>query len=254
MFDNNSIDNTLFDMFDMFDIWCINLQHRTDRREKMEQLFRDMNIRDQVKFYEPTLDPRGGRIGCFQSHYNCLTTSTRPYIIIFEDDCELNVEFLNWNQVLEDAKKMLEWCDYFSIACVPIYETAILRETEPFKILLGSFTTTLCYAIKRSTVQQIREDLLSCRETDHIDYFYWKKLRACGYVNPLFKQCFGKTDNIWLNNYVLNHFLRMFASQYYANHIGSLFSRRLCTLYYVFQYYLKHYVNKVTKPLFFTIQ
>jgi hypothetical protein len=217
--------------FDDFDIWCINLKHRTDRRKKMEQIFDKLNILDRVKFYTTILDSRGGRIGCFQSHYNCLTNSTRPYIIVFEDDCELNVEDLNWNNILEDIKLYLQWCDYFSIACVPIYESTILRE-NPLKIILGSFTTALCYAIKHSTVKQIQPDLSSHLETNHIDFFYWENLYSCGYSTPLFKQSFESSDNPWINNSRLDWLLRKFVSGYYKTQ-GLLFSpQQLCRYYY----------------------
>jgi hypothetical protein len=227
---------------DDFDIWCINLKHRSDRREKMKQIFSTLNILNRVKFYTTTLDPRGGRTGCFQSHYNCLTMSTRPYIIVFEDDCELNLECLNWDQVLEDIKLYLEWFDFFSIACVPIHESIVLRDT-PLKIVLGTFTTALSYAIKQSTVRRIQSDLITQIETEHIDFFYWKRLIACGYSTPLFKQSFEYSDNPWVDIDWLNHMLRGFTKGYYTNQISLFSPQNLCRCYYIVLYIYRSLVG-----------
>lgn len=212
-------------LFDNFDIWCINLKHRTDRREKMEQIFRTMNILDRVQFYTATLDPRGGRTGCYQSHYNCLTSSSRPYIIVFEDDCEYNqydIESIDWNKILKDVQTYLQVYDYFSIACVPLQESFVIRDTSTFKISEGTFTSMLCYAIKRTTVEQIRPYLLNQLEIEPIDYsfwklFYWEQLYACGYSVPLFKQSFRCSDNPWSNNQWIDGLLRVFAQFCYIN-------------------------------------
>lgn len=210
-----------------FDIWCINLRHRTDRREKMEKLFKNIGILDQVQFYTADLHPDGGRVGCFESHYNCITNGTRPYIIIFEDDAELNVEDLNWDKVLKDIEEYLEEYNHFSIGCVPVNEYKIIRKERP-EIVKSGFTTTLCYALKRDTVEYISSKLQSHMHSYHIDYLYWEILNQCGYIKPIFKQSCEDSDNPWVNIYWINWVLRQFVRNYYLSSIP----RKICSYYY----------------------
>lgn len=210
-----------------FDIWCISLSHRTDRREKIEKIFKKIGILDNVNFYIADLHPKGSRVGCFESHYKCITNSDRPYVIIFEDDAELNVEDLDWNKVLSDIQEYLEEYDYFSIGCVPVNEFKIIREERP-EIVKSGFTTTLCYALKRDTAKYISPQMFKYMNTHHIDYLYWEMLNQCGYIAPVFRQSFEDSDNPWVNIYWVNWILRQVVKNYYFSSIP----RKLCSFYY----------------------
>lgn len=68
-------------------IICINLQHRTDKKQKVTKVFNQLNI--PVQFYFAKPHPRGGRHGCFQSHMDVIMKAYHDGInnlLIFEDD------------------------------------------------------------------------------------------------------------------------------------------------------------------------
>ena len=67
-------------------ILYINLDHRTDRREHIENLLCDM---PNVERFSAIKDERGGYFGCVRSHIQCLKVAKyRRYerVIILEDD------------------------------------------------------------------------------------------------------------------------------------------------------------------------
>jgi GR25 family glycosyltransferase involved in LPS biosynthesis len=50
-------------------IYCINLKHRTDRKEHSLNEFKKIGISEDKVMYLPfTKDARGGVYGCFDSH------------------------------------------------------------------------------------------------------------------------------------------------------------------------------------------
>ena len=56
-------------MANKYPIYCINLEHRKDRREHSMKQFETLGISpNRVKYPHFTKDPRGGVYGCFDSH------------------------------------------------------------------------------------------------------------------------------------------------------------------------------------------
>ena len=74
--------------YDYFDrIFCITLEGQYERQESMDLLFKNLNI--NVEYFIAKRHPRGGRVGCFDSHYQvCKIAKMRGYsnILVFEDD------------------------------------------------------------------------------------------------------------------------------------------------------------------------
>ena len=60
---------------------------KLERQESMDKFFKELNI--PVEYFIAKRHPRGGRVGCFDSHYQvCKLAKERNYnkILIFEDD------------------------------------------------------------------------------------------------------------------------------------------------------------------------
>lgn len=69
------------------DIVCINLEHRKDRREHAESVFKQNEI--PARFLTVTKHPNGGVYGCFDSHIKIVLESYRKgldNVLVFEDD------------------------------------------------------------------------------------------------------------------------------------------------------------------------
>ena len=74
-----------YEIFD--DIICITLEGNTERQRLAKETFAKIGI--EPRFYVAKRSPRGGRIGCFESHMNIINDCyNKGYerILIFEDD------------------------------------------------------------------------------------------------------------------------------------------------------------------------
>ena len=75
-----------------YPIYCINLEHRKDRKEHSLQQFNELDVpHDKVTYLKFTKDARGGKYGCFDSHMkvwdNFFTEHpNKNYCLVFEDD------------------------------------------------------------------------------------------------------------------------------------------------------------------------
>ena len=141
-----------------YEIYCINLINRDDRLNKMKQLFYNIGILNKVNFHIVNKHENGSRYGCFNSHFECLDKAKGDYIIIFEDDCILNVEF-KWSNLLNTLNNYFKnpSIEYFSIGCIPI---SIFQTNLENNIIKSKFTTTLCYAIKKQTFLRLKNKML----------------------------------------------------------------------------------------------
>jgi len=75
----------IWDFFD--DIICINLKSRPDRLVYARDIFQKLDI--PVKFFIVEKNPKGGIVGCFDSHIqivNYMKKTGKQNILIFEDD------------------------------------------------------------------------------------------------------------------------------------------------------------------------
>lgn len=75
----------------MYPIYCINLDHRKDRKEHSLDQFKKLDIsHDKVIYPYFTKDKRGGVYGCFDSHIKVwndfLKYPNQKYCLVFEDD------------------------------------------------------------------------------------------------------------------------------------------------------------------------
>ncbi len=74
------------------DIVCLNLKHRTDRKEQAAKVFETLKMIENVRFSTIEKDPQGGRRGCFEHHIACLRNGYErgfKAIVTFEDDLSI---------------------------------------------------------------------------------------------------------------------------------------------------------------------
>lgn len=94
-----------------YPIYCINLEHRQDRKEQTLQQLAKLEIPvENVSFPHLTKDARGGVYGCYDSHMKVwndffINYPEHDYCLIFEDDF----------QITERAKMMMGQANQFVI-------------------------------------------------------------------------------------------------------------------------------------------
>lgn len=113
-------------------IYCINLEHRKDRKQHSLEQFTKMEIpHDNVVYPRFTKDNRGGVYGCFDSHikvWNDFYTNypNEKYCLVFEDDF---VAPSNYKHVITEAIKFLDK-NYEDVDILFLHDTCIKVENK----------------------------------------------------------------------------------------------------------------------------
>jgi glycosyl transferase family 25 len=98
-------------MWEIIDkIVYINLDHRTERRDKMEKLFTKANIPSEKVVRFPAIKRSKGEVGCLESHTAVLQMAKKEQwknVLILEDD----IEWTNLEEYskLEELTKLPNW-------------------------------------------------------------------------------------------------------------------------------------------------
>jgi GR25 family glycosyltransferase involved in LPS biosynthesis len=197
-------------------IYCINLEHRKDRKKHSLEQFTNMGIpHDTVVYPHFTKDKRGGVYGCFDSHmkiWNDLFVNfpDDKYCLVLEDDF---VAPLKYNHVIKKAKRFLEK-NYDDVDILYLHDICVKVENKANNLLFtnGYGYNTHAYLITRRYIQSIitKHGKLPEPNGRHLDYeimlnnvdkdnmLYSTKLF---YTNDeCFRQLIDKSDN-YLNKF-----------------------------------------------------
>jgi len=110
-----------------YPIYCINLEHRKDRKEHSLEEFTKLDIpHEKVIYPHFTKDTRGGVYGCFDSHikiWNDFLTKypNEKYCYIFEDDFVISK---NTKSIMKKATKFIEE-NYVDIDILVLHDSRI---------------------------------------------------------------------------------------------------------------------------------
>lgn len=187
-----------------YEIYCINLIDRVDRYNQAKYMFKKAGIKN-VNFHRTTKSSKGGKYGCFESHYNILDKSSADIIIVFEDDIYLNkCKYMNWQFVLDNIKKCFDdGFTYFSIANIPTMKKPKSYNNKTMgcgckNIVVSKFFCGLGYAIKKSEFLRIKDDMYAAMNCQHVDIFYYINIdKQVGLRKPFFCQNLMDSDNNW---------------------------------------------------------
>lgn len=139
-------------------VYCINLDRRPDRREKVEKEFLREGL-ENVEFFTATdgcTHPRmnRGECGCTDSHirlWKDIVKKEHPWALVFEDDARL-VE--NFREKLEEVLAMLpnDW-DYVNLGTIPGFHLSERRISR--NLIKGSSTTAHAYLISQKGAKHL---------------------------------------------------------------------------------------------------
>ena len=178
-----------YEIFD--DIKCITLEGNSDRQELVEKTLSSLGIK--FTFYVAKRNPRGGRIGCFESHMYVIREAYQKghqKILIFEDDVIPTPAYSN--TLLNIATNFMQtntnW-EYFQLGWTINLELSPLSPFVPYllskeispHIYNFSGVLTHSYAISRKGMKRLLDivdniDLYSVSDTDfpHLDIYMSK--------------------------------------------------------------------------------
>lgn len=198
-------------VYNFFDrIVCINLIHRTDKKQRATKIFNKLHI--PITFFSAQQQPQGGRYGCFHSHISVIKKAYDDRVqnlLIFEDDvvpspsyCDVGIHkaisFLKINSSRIDMLQL----GYFpfqddSGSLLPFVNATFTDNNREFIKITAAGTHAYC--LTRSGMHKI----LNSNWTKYIDDLHFDifivGLHLDGYcvVPTLFDQnsCLG-TDNL----------------------------------------------------------
>jgi len=137
--------------------YYINLSHRTDRREHMEQLkqkypfFKNIERKDAIK-------NKRGDIGCSLSHIKCLNELlklNKEYYCLLEDDFFILNED-NFNGFMLGFDKIKNDTNWDIITLTPRGDTIVKNYNQGFHKIINTQTTT-GYIIKHNFIKRLLE-------------------------------------------------------------------------------------------------
>jgi len=146
---------------DHFDIvWYINLDRRTDRRERMEEVFKEQDI-GVVRFpaiepWEGTANLRPQKLGNKLSHLKVIELSAgTDSIFVFEDDVEFH---RNFHQLFDEFMEQVpdDW-DMIFLGVNPKGEKRFLSKRV---YQVDEFWTTHAYGIRSGAYQRILDNVM----------------------------------------------------------------------------------------------
>ena len=202
-----------YEIFD--DIICITLEGNTERQKLTTNTLSSLNI--PFRFYVAKRNPRGGRIGCFESHINVIQecyNNNYQRVLIFEDDIVPTPSYSNRliNNATDFMKTNTNWeifqlgysCDVFKNTQLSILAFLTAKEVRP-NIYNTYGLTTHAYCLSRNGMGKIINTgrlmlTQNDKEIPQIDRFYCDTLSHDKWhclAPMIFDQrwCLG-TDNI----------------------------------------------------------
>ena len=172
--------------------YCINLEHREDRKAESLKQFSKLNILAEDVIYPSFVkDSRGGAYGCFDSHIKIwndffIKYPNNNYCLIFEDDFIITD---NSVQMLNDAEPFINK-NYNAVDILNLHDLRInvknILNDENFTNGYG--LATHAYFITRSYIQNIISRYGKLPESDgqHIDIVLNFKILHPLYTTKIF--------------------------------------------------------------------
>jgi GR25 family glycosyltransferase involved in LPS biosynthesis len=220
---------------------CINLEHRHDKRERVEshllqhdlkfEYFKALTANDNTYFsYDQIHRYTPGQLGCLLSHYELLSTYDTDYILgIFEDDVQLCDDFSERMKYIEQNFN-LDW-DIFFLSSFYHLNTDANRWNEPgdyeftdikyIHRVFGSFCTH-AYLVNPKSIKKILklmdEYMHQSYAVDHLYILIQPFLNAYSFTPGMATQAPGFTD---IDNIVKDQsiFERIVGKHYFVNQL-----------------------------------
>lgn len=175
-------------------IYCISLEERQDRRDKLNPIFEKYNI--PVEYFIAQRCPFGGIQGCYESHIELLSRSfEKGYdnIIIFEDDIVDHPEGFNQgnlNEVINFLCSNKKW-EIFYLGVVP--EMTLKSKRVGNNIYNVRGWCTHAYVASRRLMQKF---YLSSYATSEIDAMFTRTHHAYSIYPSFFYQRSGDISDL----------------------------------------------------------
>jgi len=204
----------------MYPIYCINLEHRIDRKQHTKEQFARINVPlDSVTYPHFTKDLSGGAFGCFRSHMFVWKDflekhPDKPYCLIFEDDFLVNASDQECQDTLKDATEFLD-SRINPVDILHLHNLCISTDSQTKKFHRGYGTMAHAYFITRRFISGLREipDAIG----DQIDFTISFK-----HDSPIYSENQYYANKLYFTQYpnISDNYLNWFDKATRFNHIS----------------------------------
>lgn len=208
--------------------FCVNLVSRPDRKLSAINEFKKLQI-PKVIFPKFEKHPKGGRIGCIDSHmkiWRNRNIKDDELVVIFEDDFQYALDDPKiFHRLLREANEIL---NNEMGEIITFCGSTITRHCKISRnFTKGINTSTLCYCSKGKILKNLYRRLYSTKYL-HVDImlFFNTNTIACNKI--LFTQQTEDSDNPWVMNKYLDQFLRKYMTSFNKNEEDLTLWNRLC--------------------------
>ena len=128
---------------------CINLEIRPDRLRDVKTQFTKVGLEDKVEFFFATKSPKGGRIGCYESHRACIEEAYNKCcdtVLIFEDDVVFHD---GWQDVVRECFDMIRHTHEEEVDVVHLGGMIIHAQKDCGTLWKGTMLLTHAYIMTR---------------------------------------------------------------------------------------------------------
>lgn len=170
--------------------YCMSLDSREDRRQKVILKFSQLNI--PVEWWIIKRHPNGGKYGCFETHVNIWEHNDADIAVIFEDDFDFNGTKEHFHKILNEAIDVSG--KYTTVHLGHITYDIKKQVSENF--YEGKFLTTCCYLGRKEKLQQLAP-IVKSFYGNHIDIVLSQYSSQVGLFPYRFTQDFTDSNNSW---------------------------------------------------------
>ena len=176
-------------------ILYINLEHRTDRKESVEEELKKLNYPPEMIQRVDAIKKDNGALGCTLSHLKCLEIAMEndyECVMIVEDDLGFkeNINEKKFRDLLDELNKFSNF-DICSLTCSG-YGKNIQKETQEIAKAITIQTTT-GYIIRKKFYKTLYDNFNKSKEK-----FENGKHRCEAAIDIMWKQLQGKNSNFYV--------------------------------------------------------
>jgi len=225
--------------------FCISLDYRTDRREKMNIIFNKYNIPINYLIVKKHINSIKG---CFESHIKIWENAIKNYnddedIIVFEDDVVVTQELTikEFYDILDDAKKLLKHYDIVHLGRTVYDCFGEIKRNKKWRFYNGKVLCAHLYVINVKNMKRVINKVKRHIDNMHFDFAIRDECNQVFLYPNIFQQKdFYDSDNKWCKSQKMDKFLRFAANVIISMEDVILFtSPPLCMLAKKIRYNIK---------------
>jgi hypothetical protein len=173
--------------------YCISLNSREDRRDKIKSEFSRLDI--PIQWWIVERHPEGGNYGCFETHVNIWEKCNSDIVVVFEDDFEFNGTRKDFWKIINESVELSNKYDTIHLGNIPY----IVDKRVSDNFYEGKFLIACCYLFRKSKIKPLIP-IAKRYYGSQIDVCLSQISSQVGLLPCRISQDFTDSNNGWMKN------------------------------------------------------